>query len=74
MPDDTKLTGEAMVAMLLFSASSASLLLINKLCMHHLPSLPSFISSIQFFCTTATCLFLSATGLAEVDGCALVQR
>ena len=68
MPDDTKLTGEAMVAMLLFSASSASLLLINKLCMHHLPSLPSFISSIQFFCATATCLFLSATGLADVDG------
>ena len=53
-------------AMFLFSACSASLLLVNKLCMHMLPA-PSFISTIQFVATGVTCLSLKWSGLAVVD-------
>lgn len=53
MGDGEQLTGEAAVAMLLFSLASSSLLLINKMCVHYLPA-PAFISTAQFLSATLT--------------------
>ncbi|KAL1518611.1 hypothetical protein AB1Y20_002899 [Prymnesium parvum] len=57
---------EAIIFMLLYSAASSSLLLINKLCLHYIHA-PSFISTLQFLCASVVPLFLMATGLAPKD-------
>ena len=54
------------MAMLLFSIASSSLLLINKLCVTHMP-VPAFISMVQFACASVTSMVLMATGSVATD-------
>lgn len=63
---EDQLTREAVVAMVLFSLASSSLLLINKLCVHLLPA-PSLISTAQFVSSTATAVVLMASGRVPAD-------
>jgi drug/metabolite transporter (DMT)-like permease len=49
-PQDDVITAEAAIILLLFSATAASLLLVNKLVMFYIP-LPSFVSTLQFVVT-----------------------
>ena len=53
-------------AVVAFSLCSASLLLINKMTLKHLP-MPSFVSSLQFMCASVFVYGLKASGNAEVD-------
>ena len=46
-------SSEAACAMLMFSLASSSLLLINKLCLHHFP-VPAFVSALQFLSASIT--------------------
>ena len=57
---------EALLASLLFSACSASLLMLNKLIMASVP-LPSFVSTLQFSCATATAAALMGSGRVPSD-------
>lgn len=54
------------MAMLAFSAVSSSLLLVNKMCLHHLP-LPSYISLAQFITAAATAIMLMVGGCVPPD-------
>ena len=65
-PKEANFTGEAMVAMLLFSIASSSLLLVNKLVLHHIPT-PSIVSSMQFACSVVFAVLAMATGLVPSD-------
>ena len=49
-PQDDVITAEVSIILLLFSATAASLLLVNKLVMFYIP-LPSFVSTLQFVVT-----------------------
>ena len=66
MSAETGYSAEAGCAMLLFSLASSSLLLINKLCLHHFP-VPAFISSLQFLCASITSIGLMASGAVKAD-------
>ena len=57
-PAELSYSKEAVVAMLLFSVASSSLLLINKLCLHYMP-VPAFISTAQFLSATITSIVRS---------------
>ena len=59
-------TGEAILFMVLYSAASSSLLLINKLCLHHIHA-PSFISTLQFLAASVTPILLMATKAVPKD-------
>ena len=61
-----KMTGEVVAAMIMFSAASSSLLLINKLCIHLIPA-PSLIAALQFAVCTVFILLLKHSGYQEVD-------
>ena len=68
MPEDeVRFTGEALMAMLMFSLSSSSLLLVNKLCIHYVPT-PSLVSTAQFVFCAIFIMALKASGRQEVDG------
>ena len=55
------------MSMLMFSLSSSSLLLVNKLCIHYVPT-PSLVSTAQFVFCTVFIMGLKASGYQEVDG------
>ena len=63
---------EAIIFMLAYSLASSSLLLINKLCLYHLPA-PSFISALQFISAGVTAMFLMATGIVPRDAWEMVK-
>lgn len=67
MAADAGYSMEAVIFMLLYSAASSSLLLINKLCLHYIHA-PSFISTLQFISASVTPVALMATGLVPKDG------
>ena len=60
------LTPESIAAMLMFSAASSSLLLVNKLCIHLIPA-PSLIATLQFAVCTVFIMLLKWSGLQVVD-------
>ena len=67
MPDDTgKLTSTSISAMVMYSMSSASMLLINKLCLKALP-LPGLVSTAQFVFSAVAILGIKTCGVAPVD-------
>ena len=67
MPDDTgKLTSTSISAMVMYSMSSASMLLINKLCLKALP-LPGLVSTAQFVFSAVAILLIKVCGVAPVD-------
>jgi len=55
---------EIIQTLILYSLTSASLLLVNKLLMHYIP-LPAFMSVIEFLFCVLFVLFLAGTGLIE---------
>mmetsp|Transcript_27594 Transcript_27594/g.45929 ORF Transcript_27594/g.45929 Transcript_27594/m.45929 type:complete len:717 (+) Transcript_27594:77-2227(+) len=61
------LSPDVLISILLYSLSSSSLLLINKLCLHLVPA-PSLISLMQFLSCTVYILLLKASGMSLVDG------
>ena len=63
---DGEMTGEAVVAMLLFSLASSSLLLVNKLVLHHLPA-PSLVSTLQFVSSVVSAVAVMASGRVKPD-------
>lgn len=67
MPDDDgKLTSSSISAMVMYSMSSASMLLINKLCLKALP-LPGLVSTAQFVFSAVAILLIKVCGVAPVD-------
>ena len=71
MPAEKKMSSDAsqrdvVRAVVAFSLCSASLLLINKMMLKHLP-MPSFVSSLQFVVSAVFVYGLKATRSAEVD-------
>ena len=66
MPDDTKLTSASVSAMIMYSMSSASMLLINKLCLKALP-LPGLVSTAQFIFSAVAIMLIKVSGVAPVD-------
>lgn len=66
MPASCYADRNAVVACVLFSACSASLLLLNKLIMVSAP-MPSFISTLQFGATVVTALLVMLQGWAKPD-------
>jgi len=66
MASEQGYSAEAAFAMLMFSLASSSLLLINKLCLHHFPT-PAYISTLQFLTASITSVILMATGLVATD-------
>lgn len=59
-------TPEAIIFMILYSAASSSLLLINKLCLRYVHA-PSFISTLQFVAASIVPVALMATNLVPRD-------
>jgi hypothetical protein len=57
---------EACFAVAVYSACSASMLIVNKLAVHHLPA-PAFVTLMQFVATALVVLTGSALGLVSVD-------
>lgn len=64
--DAVPLTVEAIVTMVIFSIASASMLLINKGCLHLLPA-PSFVAVVQFAATSLSVVVIKYAKLAPVD-------
>ena len=65
-PQDDVITAEAAIILLLFSATAASLLLVNKLVMFYIP-LPSFVSTLQFVVTAIFSYGWMLSGNAPVE-------
>jgi hypothetical protein len=59
MASEQGYSAEAAFAMLMFSLASSSLLLINKLCLHHFPT-PAYISTLQFLTASITSVVRTA--------------
>ena len=57
---------EACFAVAVYSACSASMLIVNKLAVHHLPA-PAFVTLMQFVATALVVPMGSALGLVSVD-------
>ena len=66
MPDDAKLTSASVSAMIMYSMSSASMLLVNKLCLKALP-LPGLVSTAQFIFSAVAIMLIKVSGVAPVD-------
>ena len=65
-PQDDVITAEVSIILLLFSATAASLLLVNKLVMFYIP-LPSFVSTLQFVVTAIFSYGWMLSGNAPVE-------
>ena len=66
MSDTTQLTPTAAFAMVVYSLCSASMLLVNKMCLHAVP-LPGLVSVTQFVFAAVTIAGIKLSGLAIVD-------
>lgn len=60
------MVSEAVSAVVAYAICSASMLVINKLAVHHIP-VPSFVTFCQFGATAAAVLLASAAGLLRLD-------
>ena len=66
MDDTTQLTPRAGMAMVVYSIVSASMLLINKMCLHVVP-LPGLVSVVQFVFAAVSIALIKVSGVAIVD-------
>ena len=66
MGDSGQLSATAISSMVMYSLSSASMLLVNKLCLKALP-MPGFVSTAQFVFSAASIVLIKVSGAAPVD-------
>ena len=62
----SQLSASAITSMVMYSLCSASMLLINKLCLKKLP-LPGLVSTAQFVFSAVAILLIKVSGVAPVD-------